>query len=327
MTQVEKALQEYSRKYPIWKRSIEQLRILVKTKKDLNELLNDYWNGIPRDFPESVKNFRITKIRQSEMHYDEFIELYKQDKIKAIYTHLFQIPLPPRNAHFVIQKIEETIKSGDSMENFFNLHKLNPSVTLDNFIYGRHSEKRRIKGNLSFQKCLESNSEYLRVNEGVMVNFVKNSVNSFGSTINNQDLKGYSFNSRNNHKENSVIMQRLVRDSTMAKKIREKYNQCQLCQVRLKKANGEYITEAHHIRPYSEKHMGDDNIRNLIVLCPNCHSQFDYLYYAINPQTMKIHCIDENDEKHLAQLYFVDGHQLGKEYLEYTWNRFVSKKI
>lgn len=73
--------------------------------------------------------------------------------------------------------------------------------------------------------------------------------------------------------------------------------------------------------------MGDDNIKNLIVLCPNCHSQFDYLYYAINPQTMEIHCIDNNDEKHLAQLYFVDGHQLGKKYLEYTWNLFISKEI
>ena len=128
-------------------------------------------------------------------------------------------------------------------------------------------------------------------------------------------------------KENKVTIQRLVRNSQLADKIKELYdNRCQLCGYKLRSANGGYKSEAHHIQPFNKIHRGDDTFRNLIVLCPNCHTQFDELYYAINPETLEIHSLFEDDDYENANLDFIEGHELGKEYLEYIWNLFNEKK-
>ncbi|WP_420491589.1 HNH endonuclease [Neobacillus drentensis] len=119
--------------------------------------------------------------------------------------------------------------------------------------------------------------------------------------------------------ERKVTIQRLVRDTKISQTLKSSYNQCQLCRIRLRKPSGEYITEAHHIRPYNKQHLGDDNIRNLIVLCPNCHVLFDNLFFAIDPNTYKVHNIEDSETR---DLFFVSGHQLGQEYLLYTWNLF-----
>ncbi|WP_408606687.1 HNH endonuclease signature motif containing protein [Domibacillus epiphyticus] len=65
--------------------------------------------------------------------------------------------------------------------------------------------------------------------------------------------------------------------------------------------------------------------RNLIVLCPNCHSQFDDFYFAIDLETRAVHCIFEEDEPyHQASLNIV--HELDPKYLEYAWCIFNKKK-
>ncbi|ASS95980.1 hypothetical protein BS1321_19960 [Peribacillus simplex NBRC 15720 = DSM 1321] len=145
--------------------------------------------------------------------------------------------------------------------------------------------------------------------------------------IKGEDLKDFDMENNKNHQPNKVIIQRLVRDSRIARKLKEKYNyECQLCGYKLRKADGTYTAEAHHIKPYNKLHRGDDNSRNLIVLCPNCHSQFDDLYFAIHPETKEIHCIFEGEEMyHKSQ--FNLKHQLGEEYLIYTWNLFEEKRI
>lgn len=66
---------------------------------------------------------------------------------------------------------------------------------------------------------------------------------------------------------------------------------------------------------------------NLIILCPNCHSQFDQLYYAINPDTREVSSLFIEDHYHLSKPFMVDGHVLGYEYLEYIWNLFLDKKV
>lgn len=90
----------------------------------------------------------------------------------------------------------------------------------------------------------------------------------------------------------------------------------------LMKTRFEAYSEAHHIRPYNKTHKGDDTIGNMVVLCPNCHSQFDNLYYAIHPSTRLVHCLDEDDRFHLAKMEFIGEHELSEKYLTYTWKLF-----
>lgn len=146
--------------------------------------------------------------------------------------------------------------------------------------------------------------------------------------VNQNDIGDYDMNNNRNLETNKVTIQRMVRDSKISQKLRRQYdNECQLCGYRLRKANGEYYSEAHHIQPYNKFHRGDDNSNNLIVLCPNCHTQFDDLYYAIHPETQKVHCIlGEDDQYHLEILAMREGHTLNNKYLEYTWNLFEEKQ-
>jgi len=142
------------------------------------------------------------------------------------------------------------------------------------------------------------------------------------------DLVMYEENPDMNLKANKISIQRLVRNSLNAQRLKEAYNnKCQLCDLIIKKADGSSYSEAHHIKPYNKIHRGDDNIRNMIILCPNCHTQFDDLYFAINPDSKLIHCIrGDEDPSHLAELHFISEHQLDKQYLDYTWGLFEEKK-
>lgn len=135
-------------------------------------------------------------------------------------------------------------------------------------------------------------------------------------------------NNNRNLESDKITIQRMVRDSKISRSLRRNYNnECQLCGYKLRKSTGEYYSEAHHIQPYNKLHRGDDNSQNLIVLCPNCHTQFDDLYYAIHPETRKVHCIFGGDDQyHLEDLVMKEEHTLSNIYLEYTWNLFEEKR-
>lgn len=137
------------------------------------------------------------------------------------------------------------------------------------------------------------------------------------------DVILYDSMSQDNQKSKDVELSRLVRSTYLAENLKLAYNNCcQLCGIRLMKTRFEAYSEAHHIRPYNKTHKGDDTIGNMIVLCPNCHSQFDNLYYAIHPSTRLVHCLDEDDRFHLAKLDFIGVHELEEKYLTYTWKLF-----
>ncbi|MBT2641288.1 HNH endonuclease [Bacillus sp. ISL-41] len=146
--------------------------------------------------------------------------------------------------------------------------------------------------------------------------------------VNEQDIHDFDMNNERNLEQNKVSIQRMVRDSKIARQLKISYNnECQLCGYKLRKSNGEFTSEAHHLQPYNKLHRGDDISHNIIVLCPNCHTQFDDLYFAINPETEEVHCIFEaEDEYHLSKLKMNEGHILGKKYLQYTWNLFERNK-
>lgn len=141
--------------------------------------------------------------------------------------------------------------------------------------------------------------------------------------VNMNDVILYDSMSQNNQKDKDIVLSRLVRSTNLAENLKLAYNDCcQLCGTRLMKTRFEAYSEAHHIRPYNRVHKGDDTIGNMVVLCPNCHSQFDNLYYAIHPNTRLVHCVDEDDRFHLAKMEFIGEHELEEKYLAYTWKLF-----
>lgn len=146
--------------------------------------------------------------------------------------------------------------------------------------------------------------------------------------ISMSDIIEFDSMSNQNQQQKEVSLSRLVRNTKLSDDIKLAYNDnCQLCETRLMKSKLIGYSEAHHIRPYNRIHQGDDTIANLIVLCPNCHTQFDSLYYAIHPETQYVHCQDELDKYHMKKLHFIEGHELDERYLTYTWKLFNKNRF
>lgn len=73
-----------------------------------------------------------------------------------------------------------------------------------------------------------------------------------------------------------TIVDRRHRSREKVVAIKSLYNdRCQLCGNRLAKGDGTGYSEVHHLRPLGRPHDGPDSLNNMIVLCPNHHSDFD----------------------------------------------------
>jgi 5-methylcytosine-specific restriction endonuclease McrA len=190
-----------------------------------------------------------------------------------------------------------------------------------------------LKEYLSIIRTKNENRVYGRYTIEEILPFSKKNTDKSGAyseknDVNQEDIGDYDMNNKRNLEDSKVTIQRMVRDSKISRSLRNLYNnECQLCRYKLRNSNGDYYSEAHHIQPYNKVHRGDDNRQNLIVLCPNCHTQFDDLYYAIHPRTEKVHCIfGEDDHYHLEVLKMKEGHILNPKYLLYTWKLFEEKQ-
>lgn len=98
-------------------------------------------------------------------------------------------------------------------------------------------------------------------------------------------------------REITIHSQTYLRDNKTIAQLKELRGYCcQMCQIRIPKADGSFYIEAAHITPKANK--GSEMPNNILILCPNHHKEFDYG----NPQILK------RDEEYI---HFVLN---GKEY-------------
>lgn len=118
---------------------------------------------------------------------------------------------------------------------------------------------------------------------------------------------------------------RVVRCTEKGNRLKELYNhECQLCGYHIVVPNpsARGYVEIHHMTPLGGTHKGFDNWNNMLVLCPNCHVEFDILAMAIDPKTGQIICCDKNNAKSGKEIRYRPGHLLSDENLEYHNKRF-----
>ncbi len=73
----------------------------------------------------------------------------------------------------------------------------------------------------------------------------------------------------------TTTVQRIVRDTKIAKRVKELHNyECQVCGTTIETSAGRYA-EAAHIKPLGKPHNGPDVESNILCLCPNHHVMFD----------------------------------------------------
>jgi len=97
--------------------------------------------------------------------------------------------------------------------------------------------------------------------------------NSFIKTLSPQEKE--DFDDISKREPMSKVITFFKRNKKIVNELKKIYNnQCQICGFTFKKDNGENYSESHHLIPLKDN--GIDDIKNLIIVCPNCHKKLHY---------------------------------------------------
>ena len=122
-----------------------------------------------------------------------------------------------------------------------------------------------------------------------------------------------------------VITTRIIRDTELVRKIKQDFDwKCQICGKRIILPNNQFYAEGHHLRPLGRGYDGLDIRKNIIVLCPFHHAEFDYGSIAIDPKTKKIVNVDTNNEYHYRDLAY-ERSDLEGEFIEFHYNNIFGE--
>ncbi len=109
----------------------------------------------------------------------------------------------------------------------------------------------------------------------------------------------------------TTTVQRIVRDTKTAKRVKEMYNyECQVCGTTIETSAGRYA-EAAHIKPLGKPHNGPDVESNILCLCPNHHVMFDNGGFAIADDLtlIRVDSVLRVSSKHRIDLRFIKYHR------------------
>ncbi|WP_218136799.1 MULTISPECIES: YDG/SRA domain-containing protein [unclassified Streptomyces] len=108
--------------------------------------------------------------------------------------------------------------------------------------------------------------------------------------------------------------QRIIRSTKVADYVKKIHAYaCQVCGLRIETPTGAYA-EAAHIKPLGHPHNGPDEIDNVLCLCPNHHTAFDFGMLIINDDRS---VTQRGSEPRTYQLREIPGHVINTKYLAY----------
>lgn len=126
--------------------------------------------------------------------------------------------------------------------------------------------------------------------------------------------KSFSMSSLKNGpaQKNTSEVTRFLRDTSKVKKLKKLYdNKCQICSHTFEYKKNQFYSEVHHYNPL--KNNADDDIDNMIVVCPNHHAEFDYNLIAIDVDGKSI--IDKSGKK-ITEIHFHKEHKLSEKNIQ-----------
>ena len=176
------------------------------------------------------------------------------------------------------------------------------------------------KTNLLFTRTLDSTTKKIRVPFPGIYKLKKNFKTSFDAAWAKPGTKNKSrpkpfvmpdIKITSTQKKLFEVM-RFLRDSGKVKKLKELYcNRCQICGYTFEYDEGKFYSEVHHYNPLMAS--ADDELDNMIVVCPNHHAEFDHNMIAVDSSSTII--IDRRGKK-IAGIRFKNGHSLNRKNIE-----------
>ncbi|MBD0670388.1 YDG/SRA domain-containing protein [Streptomyces sp. CBMA156] len=119
---------------------------------------------------------------------------------------------------------------------------------------------------------------------------------------------------RDNPTRLEARVQRIVRSTRVANFVKRAHDfACQVCGNRLRTPTGAYA-EAAHIRGLGQPHNGPDVAGNVLCLCPNHHTLFDFGTLAIADD---LTITDRATGAEIGRLREAPGHQVDQAHLAY----------
>lgn len=103
----------------------------------------------------------------------------------------------------------------------------------------------------------------------------------------------------------NVNGKRLKRDQLAISLIKQNRGfKCQICEISIKKRNGELYVEGAHIKP--KNRGGNELPQNILVLCPNHHKEFDYGNRVVIEHNEDLIKFNLNGNEYTASLKIVE---------------------
>jgi hypothetical protein len=110
------------------------------------------------------------------------------------------------------------------------------------------------------------------------------------------------------------IRESLLRDRSLVDEVKRLHDdRCQVCGARRGRPSDPY-SEAHHVRPLGDPHLGPDTRSNLLVVCPNHHVDFDRGLVVVDPDDL---ALDHATESIDGRLRTHEEHELDRDLLAY----------
>lgn len=129
-----------------------------------------------------------------------------------------------------------------------------------------------------------------------------------------QDPAGMAPEGRKSTTRVETTFQRIIRSTKVANYVKRVHGfTCQVCGTRLATPTGAYA-EAAHIRALGKPHNGPDLAGNILCLCPNHHTLFDFGMLSIADD---LTITDRATGARLGRLREVRGHRIDQGHLAY----------
>lgn len=111
------------------------------------------------------------------------------------------------------------------------------------------------------------------------------------------------------------VQNRVLRDEALVREIKQMYDdRCQICGDKHLQGQEIGYSEVHHLMPLGAD--GPDVPANVVVVCPNHHTDFETGMLSIDPESLQISHQYENDVDG-RELLIEEGHDIGPEYIAY----------
>ena len=113
----------------------------------------------------------------------------------------------------------------------------------------------------------------------------------------------------------TTIVSRRIRDSALARDVKKLYDfHCQVCDTQVPTFDGSTYAEGAHVRPLGRPHVGRDALENILCLCPNHHTQFDFGGLVLSDN---LEAVETHNMTVISNLVFRKNHVVNMENVRY----------